>query len=74
LRTFPALDHGFTPATSLLQPRRLDKRPGTFSNLPVLWFDVEATRLTELAHAYGACPTLERPRAAVNGARAVLPA
>ena len=46
------LDYGFTPATNLLQLRRVAIVPGQAVDLPVAWFDIDATTLTELPQRY----------------------
>ena len=46
------LDYGFTPATNLQQLRRVAIVPGQAVDLPVAWFDIDATTLTELPQRY----------------------
>jgi len=46
------IDYGFTPATNLLQLRRVRTEPGQAIDLPVVWFDAEATTLIELPQRY----------------------
>jgi uncharacterized protein len=46
------LDLGFTPATNLLQLRRLDIPIGTAAEVPVVWFDLDTEGLTELPQRY----------------------
>lgn len=46
------LDYGFTPATNLLQLRRVAVDVGTSVDLPVAWFDIDAGVLTELTQRY----------------------
>jgi hypothetical protein len=46
------LDYGFTPATNLQQLRRVAVMPGQAADLPVAWFDIGATTLTELRQRY----------------------
>jgi uncharacterized protein len=46
------LDYGFTPATNLQQLRRLTIARGQTVDLPVAWFDADATTLTELPQRY----------------------
>ena len=46
------LDYGFTPATNLQQLRRVAIVSGQAVDLPVAWFDIDATTLTELPQRY----------------------
>lgn len=46
------LDYGFTPATNLQQLRRVAIVPGQAVDLPVAWFDLDTTTLTELPQRY----------------------
>jgi uncharacterized protein len=46
------LDLGFTPATNLLQLRRVALREGESADVPVAWLDVSAGRLERLAQQY----------------------
>lgn len=46
------LDYGFTPATNLQQLRRAGPATGEAADLPVAWFDMDATTLTELPQRY----------------------
>lgn len=46
------LDYGFTPATNLLQLRRVAPKPGDAIDLPVAWFDVDASTLSVLPQRY----------------------
>jgi hypothetical protein len=46
------LDLNFTPATNLLQLRRVPIGQGEAVHLPVAWFDVDAGTLTELPQRY----------------------
>jgi hypothetical protein len=46
------LDLGFTPATNLLQIRRLALKVGESADAPVAWFDLEATTLVALPQRY----------------------
>jgi hypothetical protein len=46
------LDYAFTPATNLLQIRRVAPDVGASVELPVAWFDVDAGVLTELPQRY----------------------
>ena len=46
------IDYGFTPATNLLQLRRVAIPLGKAIDLPVVWFDAEATTLIELPQRY----------------------
>jgi hypothetical protein len=46
------IDYGFTPATNMLQLRRVALAPGQTISLPVVWFDGEATTLVELPQRY----------------------
>lgn len=46
------LDLGFTPATNLLQLRRVPILQGETAALPAAWLDVEAGTLSELAQIY----------------------
>jgi hypothetical protein len=54
----PGLDHlvdldlGFTPATNLIQLRRVAIDHGQVAQLPAAWFDVDAGTLTELPQTY----------------------
>ena len=54
----PGLDHlldldlSFTPATNLLQLRRVPIAPNESVRLPVVWFDASAGTLTELPQVY----------------------
>ncbi len=42
------LDHGFTPATNILQLQRAAPSPGQKISLPVVWFDLDSATLIEL--------------------------
>jgi hypothetical protein len=46
------LDFGFTPATNLLQLRRVALRPGEAADFDVAWIDVPATGLVRLPQRY----------------------
>jgi hypothetical protein len=46
------LDYGFTPATNLQQMRRVAAVPDQAIDLPVAWFDIDTTTLTELPQRY----------------------
>lgn len=46
------LDFGFTPATNLQQLRRAALQPGQAADIPVVWFDLTQTGLTELPQHY----------------------
>jgi uncharacterized protein len=46
------LDFGFTPATNLLQLRRLALAPGQAAEAPVAWLDVTAGTLKALTQRY----------------------
>lgn len=46
------LDFGFTPATNLLQLRRLDLVEGQTAEVPVAWFDVSGGTLSLLQQRY----------------------
>lgn len=46
------LDLGFTPATNMLQLRRLALEPGQAADAPVLWLDVDVGSLEVLAQRY----------------------
>jgi len=46
------LDLSFTPATNLLQLRRVTIEPGQSVRLPVAWLDLDAGTLTELPQTY----------------------
>lgn len=46
------LDLGFTPATNLLQLRRIALAVGGAADVPVAWLDAGATRLERLAQRY----------------------
>ena len=46
------LDYGFTPATNLQQLRRVALKPGQAADIPVVWFDLDATGLIELPQHY----------------------
>lgn len=46
------LDLGFTPATNLLQLKRVRLQIGQRLAIPAAWFDVDATTLTELPQVY----------------------
>lgn len=46
------LDYGFTPATNVLQLRRVAPAIGATVELPVAWFDVDGGSLTELPQRY----------------------
>jgi hypothetical protein len=46
------LDLGFTPATNLLQLRRLHLAPGETADAPVAWLDLDSGNLTELQQRY----------------------
>lgn len=47
------LDYGFTPATNILQLRRVAPAKGENVDVPVAWFDIDAATLTELPQRYG---------------------
>jgi hypothetical protein len=46
------LDYAFTPATNVLQMRRVILPLGQKINLPVAWFDLDSASLTELPQSY----------------------
>lgn len=46
------LDLGFTPATNLLQLRRLHLGPGETADAPVAWLDLDSGNLSELQQRY----------------------
>jgi len=46
------IDYGFTPATNVLQLRRVPIPLGKAMEVPVVWFDAEATTLIELPQRY----------------------
>ncbi|MCY1380818.1 putative glycolipid-binding protein [compost metagenome] len=46
------LDLGFTPATNLLQLRRLNLAPGESADAPAAWVDIEDGGLSELMQRY----------------------
>ena len=46
------LDFGFTPATNLLQLKRLRLSPGETAEVPVAWFDLDSVSLIELPQTY----------------------
>ena len=46
------LDLGFTPATNLLQLRRLHLAPGEAADAPVAWLDLDGGGLSELQQRY----------------------
>lgn len=46
------LDLGFTPATNLLQLRRLHLSPGEAADAPVAWLDLGSANLGELMQRY----------------------
>ncbi|MET0541249.1 MAG: putative glycolipid-binding domain-containing protein [Variovorax sp.] len=46
------LDLGFTPATNLIQLRRLNLQPGEAADAPAAWLDLGDSMLTELAQRY----------------------
>ncbi|HEX9986221.1 MAG TPA: putative glycolipid-binding domain-containing protein [Thermoanaerobaculia bacterium] len=46
------LDFGFTPATNILQLRRLSLGIGDRADVPVAWFDLEADGLQRLPQTY----------------------
>lgn len=46
------LDLGFTPATNLLQLRRLHLAPGEAADAPAAWLDLESGSLSELQQRY----------------------
>jgi hypothetical protein len=46
------IDYGFTPATNLLQLRRIAISPGQAADVPVAWFDLDSATLTELPQRY----------------------
>jgi len=46
------VDFGFTPATNLLQLRRVDLGVGEAANVPVAWLDVPANTLERLEQRY----------------------
>jgi uncharacterized protein len=47
------LDYGFTPATNVLQLSRIKLKLGQTAEVPVAWFDLDSTSLTELPQSYG---------------------
>jgi hypothetical protein len=46
------LDFGFTPATNLLQLRRIDLSPGQSADVPVAWLDASSTTLEMVPQRY----------------------
>ena len=46
------LDYGFTPATNLLQLRRIRISPNQKVSLPVAWFNLDSASLTVLPQSY----------------------
>jgi hypothetical protein len=46
------LDFGFTPATNVLQLRRMSLRRGEKAELPVAWFDLDSVSLIALPQTY----------------------
>ena len=46
------LDFGFTPATNVLQLSRIALKVGERADVPVVWFDLDRTSLTELPQRY----------------------
>lgn len=46
------LDLGFTPATNLLQLRRLNLAPGEAADAPAAWLDLDGGVLSELTQRY----------------------
>ena len=46
------LDFGFTPATNVLQLSRIALKLGQSAEVPVVWFDLDSTSLTELPQRY----------------------
>jgi uncharacterized protein len=46
------LDYGFTPATNVLQLRRMALAPGERADVPVVWLDLDSSSLTELPQTY----------------------
>lgn len=50
--TCPDLDFGFTPATNLLQLRRLDLPVGQAEDAPALWLDIETETVDLLPQRY----------------------
>jgi hypothetical protein len=46
------LDLGFTPATNLLQLRRLHLSPGEAADAPVAWLDLDTCALSEVPQRY----------------------
>jgi hypothetical protein len=46
------LDFGFTPATNMLQLSRIALKLGQSAEVPVVWFDLDGARLTELLQRY----------------------
>jgi uncharacterized protein len=46
------LDFGFTPATNVLQLSRIALKLGQGAEVPVVWFDLDSTSLTELPQRY----------------------
>jgi hypothetical protein len=46
------LDYGFTPATNILQIRRVTPPVNEEVRIPVVWFDLDDTYLTELPQSY----------------------
>jgi hypothetical protein len=52
LRHLADLDFGFTPATNVLQLSRIALNLGQSAEVPVVWFDLDSTSLTELPQTY----------------------
>lgn len=46
------LDYGFSPATNLIQLRRVDVALGQAVDIPVVWFDIDEPTLVELPQRY----------------------
>jgi hypothetical protein len=46
------LDYGFSPATNMQLLRRINLNPGQSMDVSVVWFDIDATTLTELPQRY----------------------
>ena len=46
------LDYGFTPATNVLQLKRMGLSPGQKAEVPVAWIDLDSATLTELPQTY----------------------
>jgi hypothetical protein len=46
------LDFGFTPATNVLQLKRIELSPGQKADVPAAWFDLDSMSLIELPQTY----------------------